>query len=116
MEDDKRSSDIGNIGDGRFSFQNSFGPWLPGVASKIVWHQPPGVSFPEKGRQVIYAPLSAGGLETMIMPDDPGRKVAGIGASADHQPGGIRPALRHCLVQHRQYIAGGPRTPVLYIG
>src|ERR1700744_2887584 len=106
MEDDQGGSNIRYISDGGLVLQDRFGGGFPGVASEVVGNQAAGVAFAEEGIQVVDAALSAGGFEGVVVADDPGGEVTGIGAPGDDEASGIGPTFRHGLVERGEDIAG----------
>ncbi len=81
VKDNVRRGNILHIGNGRFSLQHAARGFLPGIAAEIIGDQSPRISFSEKSSQIVNATLRAGGGEALIVCEDPGHQVPGIGAA-----------------------------------
>ena len=116
MKQDVGRGDVLHVADGRLAGEHGPHGRLPGVAPKVVGHQAPGVALAKERGQIIHPALRAGGLEALVVADNPGHEVAGVGAPGHGELSGVGPALGHGFIEGREHVAARPSAPVVDVG
>ena len=65
--------------------------------------------------QIVYAALGEGSFEPVVVADDKGGQIAGVGTSGHDHPVGVNPVQLHGPVGGGQHIAHRTEPPVLVV-